>query len=355
MPDNATVDYVLDGRGYGDTATVLMQHNFDPGALRPYIGKDGRAYIKTIGRDGKPKITFVANALATLRKDAWIELDRAAIMAARQRLRIISDLRSAGLVTNLRNGMGTIIYQYQTTSDMTPATVSMDGKHETDFDRVVHDIRGLPLPIISKDLEFTAREIATAMESGSPLETTNVESASRKVAEEAEKLVLGLTTFQYGTNALYGILNFPMRLTKTLTPPTGLNQDVIINEVLQMKDQMTAARQYGPWMIYNSTSWDQYMDADYSAAKGDNTLRDRMKKIDGIVDIRTLDFLPAKTMIMIQLTSDVIRLINGMELTTLRWDVMGGLIVRFKVMMILAPQLRADHYERTGLLVATHA
>lgn len=354
MPDNATVDFILDGRGYGDTATILMQHNFDPGALRPYIGKDGRCYIRTLGMDGKPKVTLVANALATLRKDAWIELDRAAIMAARQRLRLISDLRAAGLSTTLRNGMGTILYQYQTTSDMTPATISMDGKHESDFDRVVHDIRGIPLPIISKDLEFTAREIASAAQSGSPLEVTNVESAARKVAEEAEKLVLGLTTFQYGSNALYGILNFPMGLTKTLTAPTGSNQNVIVNEVLQMKDQMTAARQYGPWMIYTSTSWDQYMDADYSAAKGDNTLRDRIKMIDGIVDVRTLDYLPAKKMIMIQLTSDVIQLINGMELTTLRWDVMGGLIVRFKVMMIMAPKLRADHYERTGLLVATH-
>ena len=31
-------DFVLNGQGHGDVANKLMAANFDPNALRPYIG-----------------------------------------------------------------------------------------------------------------------------------------------------------------------------------------------------------------------------------------------------------------------------------------------------------------------------
>ena len=51
---------------------------------------------------------------------------------------------------------------------------------------------------------------------------------------------------------------------------------------------------YGPYMVYHSTDWDQWLDNDYARLGGNNasmTLRDRLKAIDGIEDVKRLDFL----------------------------------------------------------------
>ena len=39
------MDYIMNGQASGDVATRLMQSNFDPDVLRPYVGDDGRTYI----------------------------------------------------------------------------------------------------------------------------------------------------------------------------------------------------------------------------------------------------------------------------------------------------------------------
>jgi hypothetical protein len=45
-----------------------------------------------------------------------------------------------------------------------------------------------------------------------------------------------------------------------------------------------------------------------------------------------------------------IRLVIGMDVTTLEWDDMGGLRKNYKVMNIIIPQLRADYDSNTGIL-----
>ena len=96
-------DLIVNGAASGSVANLLMQHNFDPSALRPWVGNDGRAYIAcntgTFNSDGTPKMAaMVTNADATLRKDDWLQLDTAVLKVAKERLNIVSDLRSRGLI-----------------------------------------------------------------------------------------------------------------------------------------------------------------------------------------------------------------------------------------------------------------
>ena len=97
------------------------------------------------------------------------------------------------------------------------------------------------------------------------------------------------------------------------------------------------------------------MDDDYSSAKGDNTLRERIAKIDNITSVDTLDTLTGYQMLLIQQTSDVIREVVGMDMTTLQWMSHGGLQFNFKVMAIMVPQLRADQNGNTGIVHGTGA
>jgi hypothetical protein len=103
-------------------------------------------------------------------------------------------------------------------------------------------------------------------------------------------------------------------------------------------------------MLYNGPDWDAYMDDDYSSQKGDLTLRDRIKKIDGIQDVRTLDYMTGFDLVLLQMTSDVVREVIGMEVTTVQWESKGGMQLNFKVMCILVPQFRSDQNNCTGII-----
>lgn len=347
-------DFIYNGQASGSVASTLMASNFDPHALRPYVGNDGRSYITA--NDGGNAKTLVTNANATLRKDDWILLDEVVVKAAKQRLRAVADLRSAGLQFNVPNGMSKTVLQYENESDISAATISMDGLRQSDGDRPEYSLVNLPLPIIHKDFSFSARQVMASRNGGSPLDTTMAELAGRKVAEEAENLLLGVSSsYAYGGGTIYGYTNFPSRLTKTMTAPTSSNHATTVAEILQMKTQSQDAKHYGPWFCYCSPSWDEFMDEDYSASKGDNTLRDRIGAIEGIERPVTLDFLPTKTLLLVQKTADVARMVVGMDVTTVQWETLGGMQLNFKVMAILVPQLRADINSNTGIVHGTHA
>jgi hypothetical protein len=178
------------------------------------------------------------------------------------------------------------------------------------------------------------------------------------VAESAEKLLLGTYgTYAFGGGTIYGITNFPSRLTQSMTLPTasGWTGKTLLTEVLEMKQKSQNAYHYGPWVLYTSPAWDQYLDEDYSDAKGDNTVRERLAKIDGIAAVRTVDYLTNYQMVLVQQTSDVIREVIGMDITTVQWESQGGMQLNFKVMAIMVPQVRADYNSKTGIVHGTAA
>ena len=163
-----------------------------------------------------------------------------------------------------------------------------------------------------------------------------------------------------GTSTVYGYTNFPQRLTKTnFTAPTagGWVPDTTHNEVLAALDQLYAQFFYGPWIVYHSIDWTQYMNRVYSVSGGNNpgeTLRTMLLKNPDIQDVRRLDRLTSTfTLIFVQMTSEVAELVNGLDFTTIQWQERGGLDLRFKIIAIKVPRLRSDYNSRTGILHGT--
>jgi len=348
------MNFVLNGKANGDVAGVLMANGFDAGALRPWIGKDGRSRV-TVNQGGAVK-TLVVNTTATLRKDEWIQLDQAVIKAAKPRLTAVADLRGAGLQYTIPNGLGKTVLEHEAQSDIGAATISMDGIREGERDRPQYDLRSLPLPIIHKDFSFSARQVMASRNGGSPLDTTMAELAGRRVAEEAEKLTLGVADdFAFGGGNVYGYSNFPQRLTKNdLTAPDGTNAHTTVLEVLVMRKQSTDNHYYGPWVLYYSPAWYGYMDMDYDTGnRTDTTLRKRLQMIEGITAVKPADYLDDTTLMLVQQTPDVARIVIGMDITTLQWETQGGMQLNFKVMAIMVPQLRSDYGSQTGIVHGT--
>lgn len=404
------VDFVLNGRGQGPVGSVLDGVRYDPGLMQPYFNRHGqRAVTVNTGKKlqnqktgewvDERKEVLISNLMqqgiyspvfnaTTLRKEEWLQLDSVILRAARQRLRAWADLAATNSFGGF-NAMAKETLEHETMSDPGEAIVDMDGLTEGRRDTPLFRLQGTPLPITHSDFHFSSRKLAQSRNTGTPLDTVMGEAAGRRVAETIEKTLIGTTTgfrgdegpyasgYGYGTggstgaegtryNQVYGYTNYPDRLTKTdLTAPTtdGWTPETLVNEVLAMRQQLVDGYFYGPFMMYNSTDWDKYLDGDYYVAKTTGavaptqTLRDRLKKITGIQDVRRLDFLPSTTnpwtLILVQMTPDVCQAINGMDITTMQWESVGGMRLNFKVMCIQVPRLRSDYYGRCGILQAT--
>lgn len=348
------MDFIHNGQASGSVAQLLMETGFNVNVCRPY-NIDGRGtYITVVNKQtGKLEPKLIANATALLRKDDWIQLDKAIVAAAKPRLRAVKEIRQRGLTYTIPNGMGKTVLQTQTQSDISEADISMNGVRESQRDRPEFDLGNLPLPIIHKDFSFYLREIEASRNGGSPLDTTTAELAARRVAELAETLLVGTYgTYKFGGGTIYGLVNSPERISAGIMGPdeTGWTGKQLVRDVLHMKQLSQNQFHYGPWILFNAPAWDEHMDDDYSEEKGDNTLRERLAKIKDIVDVVTLDYLEGLDLVLVQLTADVIREVIGMDVTTLQWELHGGLELRFKVMCIMVPQIRADFNGNTGIV-----
>jgi hypothetical protein len=338
---------------FGDATDRLIQSGFDTGVLRPWVGRDGRHYMDRVDKNGKRSVV-VTNAPATLTKEAWVLFDTAVVRAVTSRLKAFSDIRRNGLVFNLPNGMAHTVLQYQTVSDITPATISMDPVRRSEGDRPVLDLMNLPLPVVHKDFDFSAREIAVSRNGNVPLDTTMAELAGRKVAEEIEKLTVGNvpTAFAYAGGAVYGYTNFPNRATKTdMNVPTGLNGPTVLNDILALRQTLINNKHFGPYGIYFNTQWAQILDNDFNTAKGDQTFRQRLMAVEGFTDVQVLDFLPTTKwdVVIVEMNVETVRAVVGMEVQTVQWESLGGLLKHFKTMGILVCQLRPDVYGNSGI------
>lgn len=360
------MDYILNGIGHGSVANRLIQMGGDINVLRPWTGDDGRSYIAQPVRDprsglvvmedsGQPKMRSVCigNDRSTLRRDEWKWIDEQIMVAAKEKLRLINDLRGSGLTVNIPGGLATTVIENTRVGDITDATISMDPARKSEGDRPEYDFTLMPFPVIHKDFQFTLRQILVSRRGGTGLDNTMIRLAGQRVAEQAEKLAIGSSgTYSYGGGTIYGLTNFPQRGTQVLTNPTqsGWTRQHTVNEILAMRQTAYDRFKMGPYVLYVSKGWAQYLDLDYNDSKGDNTLRERILAIDGISEIRVLEHLTDYTIILVEMAVDTIRLAIGMDITTLQWETEGGMVLNFKVMAMMVPQIRADINGNNGII-----
>lgn len=390
-------DFVINegGRltGNGEVGRVLFPTGgdrtvaSDPGLWQPYIDPVSRIPCVTVntGRAGKwnpvtneydPDYEQVAirdlrdagidlpvNNASPLEKQQWILLDKLIVPVARQRLRAWADLSAASPYGGF-DGMAHTILEHQTTNDPGEALVDMDGLSEGRNARRVWQTEGMPLPITHASFSYNKRELAVANNKGRRLQTQDAEAALRRVMEKIESTLIGTATGMiYGDTTDYtsargsrvwGYTNYPDRATGTLTTPTGSNPEATVDDVLEMRDALYDNFYYGPYVLYTSKNWDRWLDNDYARLGGNNanqTLRGRIKAIDGIQDVRRLDFFTgtAYQMVLVQMTPDVAQAVNGMDITAIQWETVGGMQVHFKWMAIQAPRIFSDQSNNCGV------
>lgn len=318
---------------------------FTPDGGTTLKGSDGSTAMKLL------QSGFDANVLRTnevLLKDEWIKFDNKVVQIARQRLIGVGDLLSAGLSTPLDNPLGHTRVEWQRMGDMEPAEVSMSGVTQGRNDRLEFDLEGVPVPIIHKDFNINIRALYASRNGGLPLDTAQAELAARLVSEKLEEMLfIGAPQIKMQNSTIYGYKTAPQRNTGTVYNWSTATGDQIVEDVLEIINALYADKMYGPFVFYIPLTWFVALGEDFKAAS-DKTIMARIKEIPGVQDVRPSENL-TNEVVTVQMTSDVVDMIDGMQPTTLMWESHGGMVFNFKVMAIMVPRMRSTKSGQSGI------
>jgi hypothetical protein len=203
---------------------------------------------------------------------------------------------------------------------------------------------------------MSERFLRISQQAGRPANTQRAEIAGRRCGELVERTLIGSQAgLEYGvaaagsylqTSKVYGYTTHPARITKTnLTASASFVPETFYDEVIAMRELAYANNFFGPFVLYVSTDYDAKLDHIFKTTTTNfptgTTCRAQVKGIDGITDVRRLDYLTGDVLLLVQMTSDVAQAINGLEFTTVQWDTKGGMQKNFKVMGIQVPYIKS--------------
>jgi uncharacterized linocin/CFP29 family protein len=321
---DAMIDFVYNGAGHGDVAQRLVANNMNVNSLR-------------------------TNGI--LRADEWKLIDKAVIDSAKKRMNATADLMRRGLVLRGFNGLAKTVLEYNDVSDMTDASVSMDGVTAGKKDTLNFGTKFMPLPLIHKPFALSTRTLQASRESGAGIDTTLAEVASRKVTEASENMFFnGCSTVNFGGGSIVGVLTAPNRVTKTMTKAwTSCTGEEILADVLSMKQASLDKKKFGPWVLYIPASYETILDSEFKSATS-MSIKERLLKITGIEDIKVSDYFSGNQVVLVQMDSSTVRLIEGLPITNVEWTSQGGMMYEFQVLSMLIPQVRGDQVGNCGII-----
>lgn len=342
MAGNATYD----GAMMEDARTLLG------GATGKWAGEQ----MLRAANEGRPLDAAVLRTLDTLRHDEWKHFDEELVAEALIQLKGVGDLIGAGLTRPVKNSLGKTVFAYEKITFMDEAQMSMDPSAQTPMDRQEFEMLSLPLPITHKDFSINLRTLVASRERGEPLDTTQVRTAGRVIAEKIEKTLFQGAGKTFQGLPIYGYTNFPERNVVAFgtngnwdtsnTAKTGSN---ILADVLSAIEAAQTARFYGPYWLYVSRDASAKLSDDFKAFSSE-TIMQRLLMVDGIQRVQIVDQLPTHSVILVQATSDVVTLVQGESLQTVQWDVSGGWQIQFKAWEIAVPLIRSDAQGRCGVV-----
>ncbi len=300
---------------------------------------------------------FNVNSLRTndvLRKDEWELFDETVVEVARQRLVGVADLLQKGLRLPVANALGTTRVEWETVSDMDPAEVNMAGVTEGQKDRIEYNLTGVPLPIIHKDFSINIRALEASRTLGQALDTTQASLAARLVSEKTEEILFnGFPGITMQNSTIQGYTTALNRNTGSITDWSlgGTSGETIVTETLAIILALQSDNMYGPYMLYVPIDYFNKLLEDFKANSDKSILKRLMEipDLEGIKISRNLSSGATGEVIMVQMTRDVVDMVDGMQPTTIQWETNGGMKLHFKVMSIMVPRFKSDANSQSGI------
>ena len=301
---------------------------------------------------GKALTSHVLRPLDTLRHDEWKFFDDAVVAEGTKRLVGVADLIARGQTIPVAGALGKTVFGYEKVTDMDPAITSLDGLGRTGNDRQEFQLNQLPLPITHKDFFINLRTLTASRNGGESLDTLQVRTAGRVVAERLEDMLFnggqvfgGLTVYGYRTHPDRNTGTFVTNGAWSAAAKTGEN---ILEDVQKMMTALHADRHFGPYWIYVPADVASKLEGDFKA-NSDRTIRERIEAVEGVLGIRVADQLATAQVLMVEASFETAAWVSGEQLQTVQWDAYGGFQLNFKAWAIGVPLVRSDIAGRSGI------
>lgn len=310
--------------------------------------------------DGDPNF----RALAPLEENAQKIIDRAVVKVGRERLTFAEDIMRAGLTYTITDPLSVTQLEWYKVNKVGAAqrTMSPSARGENKQQDMLPS--RLPIYLTTDTFELDIRTLRASRRVGMPLDTALAEFCTRSVNEAIEDAAINGATTLDGEDlkvngySAPGALNAPNAETQALTAAAWTTAPVgatVFAQTQLMLDKLRANKKYGPYRMYVGTVIGAALESDYSSSKGDNTIKERLLKIEGLEAVRTADMIPAGKVLVIQMTSDVIDMVVGQTPTVIPWTSLDGFTIHNLVMAIMIPRVRSDYEGQSGICIGTTA
>lgn len=285
---------------------------------------------------------------SALRKDEWEELDDAVISAAGPRT-----MRLDTIPVRPLGGIGTLVSQWNISSQMTAANISISGRAQGEGDRVDYKLAGVPIPVIWKEFHIGERELVASRNAGDGLDTTTAFEAGRVVAEKLIDMYYNGASVVLNGNAIYGLTTESNRNTGSAAGDFGTIAN-IRTTILTMISALAADNYHGLFVVDIATT--QYLEclARYTDGSGQTALQ-TILELPMVDAVYPSDQLAAGALVVSQNTPNVQDYAWAMRPTLVEWMSGDGMTHHFKVMAIGAPRIKSDYNTNSGIAHYTGA
>lgn len=313
------------------------------------------ALLRAASQAGELSIPAL-RSLSPLSDKAQVLVDKAVVEVGLQRLVITADLMAAGLTYPLTDPLSVTQVEWETIGKTGGAqrTMSPSARGENQLPNQM--LSRVPIYLTTDDFHLGIRTLKMSQRVGQPLDTTLVQQATRRVNEALEDATINGAGFKVAGYEAYGLLNAPNANTHTIsTAWTSATGAEIHADVMAMIGKLQADLKYGPYNLYVGTAYGNALTFDYKA-NGDKSVIARLREIEAggrPLQIKVADQLPATTVVLLQMTSDVVEIINGQPPTVIPWTSLDGFTLYWLVMAIMVPRVRTDYDGNSGICIGS--
>lgn len=303
-------------------------------------------------------------AATPLPERSEVVIDNAVLRVGMDRLVFIADLINEGLTYNLPDPLSVPFLEHRTRGRSGTARRVMNPSSRGENHMALMGAARLPIYLTMANNELDIRTLRMSRRVGIPLDTANIEDDVRNVNEALEDAgINGATTLdgqalQVDTYTAPGLLNAPNANTATLTlaawstAPVGAT---VMTEILTMVVKLKDDKKYGPYNLYVPTTVMIGFNNDFKA-NGNDSIIARLEQINiggRPIRIRAVDTMPATKVAMVQMTSDVVELVDGQRPTVIPYTSLDGFTVYNVIMAIQVPRFRSDYDGNSGIVIGT--
>jgi hypothetical protein len=330
------------------------------------------ALLRALTERGEISIPAL-RALSPLSDKAQVEVDKAVIQVGLERLTFAADIMAAGLTYPLSNPLSVTQVEWESVNKVGYAQRTMSPSARGENQLTDRKLKRIPVYLTTDDFSIGIRTLMASQRIGTPLDTSLVQQATRRVNEAIEDAAInGATTLDgqdfvdSGYNAP-GLINAPgatlFELVVDWTAPAPGDFSLgakMLADVMAMIGVMQSKQRYGPYNLYVGTKAGQVIENDFKA-NGDQSIRARLETVNAggqKITIRVADRMPQAQsgvqVALVQMTNDVVDMITGQPPTVVPWTSLDGFTLYWLVMAIMIPRFKVDYYGNSGVVLGVN-